>query len=111
MKIGAFADQRKKLAETKIMKIPTVPNLPFPKLFAEKISPDKCSEDSETMDNNIVNDSKNEAEQKDETEKKINEQNGNRPASNGLESRLGEMVISSKDDFILVDLVSIKIVN
>lgn len=106
MKVGAFADCKKRLAEPKVMKIPTVPNLPFPKLFAEKISPDKHTEDSETMDNNALNDSKTEQAQKEEAEKKINEQNGNGPSPNSLEARLGDMVLSSKDDFILVDLVS-----
>lgn len=111
MKIGAFADYKKKLSEPKVMKIPTVPNLPFPKLFAEKISPDKHTEDSETMDNNTLNDSKTEAAHKEETDKKINEQNGNGPSQNSLEARLGDMVISARDDFILVDLVSIIIIG
>lgn len=108
MKIGAFADCKQKLAaEPKAVKIPTVPNIPFSKLFSEKMSPDNHTEDSSdsTTDNNALNDTKTEAAHKEEIEKKINEQNGNGPSPNSLEARLGDMVISAKDDFIMVDLV------
>lgn len=110
MKIGAFADCKMQMPseQQKKGKIPTVPNLPFSKLFDGKLSPDKLTEDSDTMDNNALNDSKTEAAQKQESDKKVKEQNGNCPSLNSLESRLGDMVISARDDFILVDLVSKK---
>lgn len=108
MKIGAFADYKTQMPseQQKKVKIPTVPNIPFSKLFDGKLSPDKLNEDSDTMDNNALNDSKTEEAQKKESDQKVKEQNGNCPSLNSLESRLGDMVISAKDDFILVDLVS-----
>lgn len=103
MKLGAFAEYKKKNFEPKLI----IPNTPFSKLFTEKMSPDKHSEDSESLSNSISNDTSkhsNGVAEKEDKEKEKKEKNGN-PPSPPLESRLDALtMVSTNDDFIMVDL-------
>ncbi|KAG5882661.1 hypothetical protein JTB14_024470 [Gonioctena quinquepunctata] len=82
MKIGAFADSKKKNLDSHLI----MPNTPFSKIFKEKLSPDKCSGSAEVKDKEL---------------EKI-EKNVESPIP---DSRMDSLtMVSTNDDFIMVDL-------
>ncbi|CAG9818589.1 unnamed protein product [Phaedon cochleariae] len=86
MKIGAFADLKKKTLEYDMM----MPSPPFSKIFKEKLSPNKCPVFPEAVNKEMEN-----------SEKYIDSS----ASTHTLEARMDSLtMVSTNDDFIMVDL-------
>lgn len=86
MKMGAFADMQKKKMESLFI----IPNTPFSELFKEKPTAEKAAENMVELKNN---------------ENESQEKNGNSTTDN-LTTKLNSLtMVSTNDDFIMVDLV------
>ncbi|CAH1100657.1 unnamed protein product [Psylliodes chrysocephalus] len=85
MKMGAFADMQKKKMESLFI----IPNTPFSELFKEKPTAEKAAENMVELKNN---------------ENESQEKNGNSTTDN-LTTKLNSLtMVSTNDDFIMVDL-------
>lgn len=92
MKIGAFADKKRKSIEPELI----IPNTPFSTLLSDR-----------TGDDNKENNSDGEESDSGKTVVDEREQNGNSPSlPPTIESRVSDLtMVSTNDDFIMVDLV------
>lgn len=102
MRIGAFANNEKKNFEPELI----IPNAPFSKLFIDKLSSSKHSAtDSNTEnDDDVTQNTKNKSK---EDENKNDNNINNKTPSSPVESRTAALtMVSTNDDFIMVDLVN-----
>lgn len=95
MKVGAFADTTKKSMEPLVM----IPNVPFCKLLTEK-SVSQLQSDTINSDDSSNNKST-------KIPCKDEDQNGNSPK----ESKTEVIMVSTNDDFIMVDLVNFNLLQ